>query len=69
MADIYYLFGIPLIVYIVLLHIKLYQAGKAPPVPPPQPSQELSEFLNDLKTGYSFVRVSPADVIIRSPRD
>lgn len=32
-------------------------------------SMELTEFLNDQKElGYSFVRVDPASVIIRSPR-
>lgn len=34
------------------------------------PSQELSEFLADFKThGYSFVRVDPDSVMLRSPRE
>lgn len=72
MPDIYYLFGIPLIVYIVLLHVRLYQASKktpAEPHPPPRPSEELTDFLADCKKhGYSFVRVDPSNVLYRSPR-
>lgn len=50
------------------LQAALSKAIATPPPAPPQPSQELSDFLNDTKTGYSFVRVAPSDVIIRSPR-
>jgi len=37
---------------------------------PPTKSQELTEFLNDINGhGYSFVRVNPDDVLMRSPRN
>jgi hypothetical protein len=35
----------------------------------PAPTQELTEFLQDIKSGVGFVRVHPIDVILRSPRD
>lgn len=42
----------------------------SPQGPPSPPSEELTEFLTDFKKhGYSFVRVDPTNVLLRSPRD
>ena len=71
MTEISLAFALLMAVYVVLLHVKLYAATKKPPTPPaPQPSEELTEFLADFKHhGYSFVRVDPSNVFMRSPRD
>jgi hypothetical protein len=63
-----------LVILVILLVVerqilkKKHAREKAPKAP--QPSQELSDFLNDFKQhGYSFVRVDPTNVLLRSPRD
>ena len=58
-----------LLTTLVNMREKLRYAEEKSKIPPTK-SQELTEFLQDMKGhGYSFVRVDPDDVLMRTPRN